>query len=79
MVLEAKVFLIHLITKKYHENANFSKMKYEQGHFYVIERLRDLLFTFRSSDLMATFRYILMNNFYPCFVKKLYILLTLIQ
>ena len=51
-------FHIHLSTEVW--------VKVTCHHFYAMERLRGFL-TFRFSDLMTTFTYILMDNFYPCF------------
>ena len=47
-------------------------LKMRQGHFYVKQRLL-VFFTLRSSDLLTTMTYVLMNNFYPFFSMYMYI------
>ena len=50
-------------------NANITKVKYDlKGHCYDMGAWT---FTSRSSDLITTLTYILMDNFCPCFLKQL--------
>ena len=65
-------FSTQLIKKK-SMNANIMKtlsmtIKVTQDHFYVIERVRDLYTVLRSSDIITTLIYVLIDNFCPCYI-----------
>ena len=73
-----------MILSKIQVNANtmktniFHKMKYDlKDHgrsnkaTFMLERLHDLFKTFRISAQITTMTYVVMNNFFPCFIMIL--------
>ena len=50
---------------------DFKKLHFNDAKIliYVMERLRDLFQTFKSSNLISTLNYVLMDNFCPCLIS----------
>ena len=54
----------------YHKDTILSSMYDLKCHFYVMEKFCDF-FTLSPSDLVTTLAYLLMDNFFPCFIYVL--------